>query len=277
MKRNAVTAFSGVILFILVLTILSCGQNSQELHQKALQYQDQGQYGKAEKNLTQALKKSPQNHVYWKDLGNVYMIGYGDLDKALDCYNKALSFQPDYVNAQHNIGVILRKKGKIAQAQEKFLQVIQKKPQFHFSYVELANTYLAQKKYTLAFESALRASQLEPEYSQSWYQLAHIVWKYGSHLQTKTKAPQKLAWQYILKALAFDPNYGQAMYLAAQIAESGNDRKNALSYYKQYLDYIQDRINQEKKSRNNDQKNDQLKELLDTKNNIQNKIGFLKK
>ncbi|MFQ5795034.1 MAG: tetratricopeptide repeat protein [Candidatus Bipolaricaulia bacterium] len=53
-------------------------------------------------------------HIYYQ-LGNIY-YDVGDLDRAEYAYKRAITTDPDHVNAHHNLGVIYRQQGRIAES-----------------------------------------------------------------------------------------------------------------------------------------------------------------
>ena len=52
----------------------------------------------------------------------------GKVDEALECYTKALSFQPDYATALYNMGVLLQNQGKHDEAQNSYNKALLIKP-----------------------------------------------------------------------------------------------------------------------------------------------------
>ena len=68
----------------------------------------------------------------------------GKLDDALVAYQKALSFKPDYADAQYNMGNVLKDKGELNEATEAYQKVLSFKP----DYAEAHRNLSTIKKYT---------------------------------------------------------------------------------------------------------------------------------
>ena len=66
-----------------------------------------GQYEAAKKVVTQGVDLNPDFADFYSFLGNLY-YHENELDKAITCYQKALSFQPDLVGALYNLGVMFQ-------------------------------------------------------------------------------------------------------------------------------------------------------------------------
>ena len=57
-------------------------------------------------------------HAY-NNMGNAYKE-IGDFDRAIECYNSAISLKPDYASAHYNLGIVYQKKDDYRTALESY-------------------------------------------------------------------------------------------------------------------------------------------------------------
>ena len=74
-----------------------------------------GEFDTARVEFDQALAIDPKHYRAVTNLGNAALEG-GDLDAAIEYYQKAINLNSDFANAHHNLGVAWRKKGNIAKS-----------------------------------------------------------------------------------------------------------------------------------------------------------------
>ena len=71
------------------------------------------------KNINNPYQKSsfraqiPQIAINYKEQGNEY-LKFNDFDKAIECYNKAISYSSDYADAYFNLGKAYKLKKKLS-------------------------------------------------------------------------------------------------------------------------------------------------------------------
>ncbi|MGB1075676.1 MAG: tetratricopeptide repeat protein [Flavobacteriales bacterium] len=68
-------------------------------------YLENGDYERAENNLKLAAEGDPENEILWFSLGSVY-DNLEKTDEAAVAYQKALDIQPDYFDANYNLGAM---------------------------------------------------------------------------------------------------------------------------------------------------------------------------
>lgn len=216
---------------IATVTGLGCsGATPEELHQQSQSFYQKGRMNKAKALLVKALEKDPENFLYWKDLGNIYLTGHKDLERAERYYRRALKIKPGYPNARHNLALIQKKRGHSQKAKRIFEDIIQKNPKFYFSYIELANLYLMDKKPRKALSLVQKGLEYKPDYVKSLYLKALIL---SEHLNQPDKA-----LMVIQKALQQESFYGPSYFLAATIHKrlgQPDKARQALQSYRQYL------------------------------------------
>jgi tetratricopeptide (TPR) repeat protein/GT2 family glycosyltransferase len=64
-------------------------------HELGLLYYEQGEMAKAQSHLHQAVRFSPTDAAYFKDLGDFFHVVHKDVEQALHMYEKAVALQPN--------------------------------------------------------------------------------------------------------------------------------------------------------------------------------------
>ena len=99
----------------------SSSSNAQDPPQESLRslvnLYRQGEYQQALYNASQLLKQFANSYDLYNILGAANQ-GLGNLEEAIEAYNKALSVNPDYAEAYNNIGSALLQQGKLDEAIE---------------------------------------------------------------------------------------------------------------------------------------------------------------
>ena len=85
--------------------------------------------------------------------------------------------KPDYAEAHSNLGVINRKKGKLEESEENYLQAITSKPDYANAHYNLGNTFKEQGRYSDAIASYKRAIELKPEFEEAKHMHAALSGK----------------------------------------------------------------------------------------------------
>jgi len=107
-------------------------------------------------------------------LGNDYM-SQGQLEEAAAHFQKAIEIVPEYVEARHNLAVVLASQGQVAAAIDQYEQVLQLSPG-HDQALNNLGTLLAKEGLTdKAAEHFRQAIQLRPDDSQAYYNLANVL------------------------------------------------------------------------------------------------------
>ncbi len=117
----------------------------------------------AEKAFKTALRIDPEYSEAYNNLGVVYM-GTGLWDKAIEAFEKALE-NPLYGTPQRaltNLGKCYYRKGEIMKALDAYKKAINRAPDFHVPYYELALCYNALGRYGDASEAITEAINLDP-------------------------------------------------------------------------------------------------------------------
>ena len=137
-----------------------------------------------------------------------------DLEKAGECYRKAIELNPEMMEAHFNLGLLLMEQGKQDEALEAFFRVIQLKPDAINAYLSIAEIYTVRGSFSLAHEQLSRALEKEPKNSDVHREIARLLHKTGQRQE---------ALRHYQEALQLDPANARAhFYLGLLHVETGD-------------------------------------------------------
>jgi tetratricopeptide (TPR) repeat protein len=123
---------------------------------------DRGDYDKAVKYFTEAIRLKPNDASAYTKLGNVY-CEKGDYDQAIANYTKAIGINPDHANKVYNCrGIAYRFKGKYDQAIADFTEAIRIDPDNAAVYKNRGDVYCDRGGYDRAAADFTEAIRLKP-------------------------------------------------------------------------------------------------------------------
>lgn len=70
---------------------------------------------KAKEHFNEAVRRDPRHYRAITNLGNLALEA-GDIDTAIEVYERALKLNDDFANAHHNLGVAYRRKGQVSKS-----------------------------------------------------------------------------------------------------------------------------------------------------------------
>ena len=110
----------------------------------------------------QLLQQQPDNPRLWNSLGSAY-FQLDSVDKAADCYRKAVAFDPDHPEYQNNLGLTYAANGDKAPAEACYRRSIELDPE----HAEAHRNLVAMKKFTTLDADAERIQTLwqQPHHS----------------------------------------------------------------------------------------------------------------
>ena len=97
--------------------------------------------------------------VPWSNIAFVH-LQRGEPDKAITALNKALKWDPNFVQAQNALATAYYMKNNIKACEEQCLSIIKKEPAFAPAWNNLALAYFDQGEYAKAKEAADKAQEL---------------------------------------------------------------------------------------------------------------------
>jgi tetratricopeptide (TPR) repeat protein len=107
------------------------------------------------------------------------LIDQGKPDEALDCCRRALELRPDYAEAHHSLGNVLRDQGKLEEAVACYRRALELNPDFAGAHNNLGNAFKDQGKLEEALACYRRAVQLKPDYAEAHYNLGNALEEIG--------------------------------------------------------------------------------------------------
>ncbi len=163
----------------------------------------------------------------WNNLGNRFKE-IGQLDRAIDSYNKALEFDPDYRYACFNLGLIYTEKGEIEKAIEAYERAVEIDPKYHLVFYNLAFIYRGRDELDRAINSFKRVLEINPEHFYSWFNLGEVYDEMGELDQ---------AIDSYKKALEIKPNYHFALHNLGIAYKKKGELEKAIEVIKHSLEF----------------------------------------
>ena len=166
-----------------LVNLYTHGQHQQALNH-ASQLQQQFPYSINLYNITGAINKQ-----------------LGKLDEAIAAYTKALSINPNYVEAYYNMGVTLRQQGKLDEAIEAYAKALSINPNYAGACYNMGNALKDQGRLDGAIEAYAKVLAIKPDYADAYNNM-------GNALRDQGKLEKAL--DAYNKALSIKPNYAEA-------------------------------------------------------------------
>ena len=226
---------------------------------KALVLIKKRDYRTAESLLFAAAKHGGDRHRVYFNLGRLYRITKQD-NKSIDAYREALKANPRHLKSAVNLGVMLSKRDRLAEAEAAFRSAVALDPSLGPSHLNLAMTLRKQKKWQEAAASYRTVVALDPANESAWLNLGFTLSKLGNAEEAvavfrellemnpaHVKARYNLAFLYrklgrtdqseseLRQVLKLDPSHLQSHITLAKIALEQGRRSEAQSLLLQAL------------------------------------------
>ena len=167
----------------------------------------------------QALRADTNNALAHNNLG-VALRKQGRIGDAIAHYDTALRLKPDYPAAHHNLGLALMRVGQIDEAVAHFRQALNLKPDFGIAHKSLQTALAARRAMTEKIAEIQAALERTPENHELHYQLGNLYDRTGDRAK---------AIDHYHTAVKIRPDFSQALNnLAIGYAVNG-DYDKALS------------------------------------------------
>ena len=130
-------------------------------------------YDDCVKEVKSKLKKFP-NSLH---LLNYQAMAYSALKKdreALISYKKILKKDPSLAGPHYNMGIILKRNGRIEEAVNSYKKAISLKPDYVQAYNNLGVLYKEEEQYESAIKMFSRAKEIQPDHQNSYYNIAQV-------------------------------------------------------------------------------------------------------
>ena len=189
-------------------------------------FEQKGELESAIEYYEKALKLKPDYGEVYYNLGNVF-LQQGKLEAAIDSYKQALKIQPDYPQSHNNLGHVFQLQGTLEAAIESYQQALKIQPENAQIHCNLGNVFQLQGKLESAIESYQQAVKIQPNYAEVHEQLGNIF-----HQQGKSEA----AIDSYQQALKIQPDSITAYTnLGTTFSEQGN-LETAIENYSKALE-----------------------------------------
>lgn len=126
-----------------------------------------GQLAKTEQACRELLQTHPRTLIVINVLGAA-LQGQGRLQEAVESYEKAIEFKPDFAEAYSNRGNALRGLGQLNEAVESYEKAIEIKPDFAEAYGNRGNALRDLGQLKEAVDSYERAIGFRPDYAEAY-------------------------------------------------------------------------------------------------------------
>ncbi|MGB3637839.1 MAG: tetratricopeptide repeat protein [Rivularia sp. (in: cyanobacteria)] len=136
--------------------------NIKSLLQIAVQKHNLGQLEAAIEYYQKILKLKPDYAEVYSNLG-VLLKQQGNLSAAVDSFQKALKIKPDLVEAYCNLGSVLKKQGNLSAAIDAFQQALKIKPDLVEAYFSLGVALKEQGNLSAAIDAFQQALKIKPD------------------------------------------------------------------------------------------------------------------
>ena len=128
-------------------------------------YRRKGQYDRAIKDYTEAIRLRPDNAFAFRLRGDAYSLN-SQHDQAIKDYTEAIRLKPDDAFAFNNRGSAYRQKGQYDRAIKDYTEVIRLKPDDAWAYKNRGNVYLRKADHDAAMRDYKQAISLKPDHAR---------------------------------------------------------------------------------------------------------------
>ena len=182
-----------------------------------------GQLDQAVQAFEKMISINPNEASSYYNLGNV-LQEQGKLKKAIEAYNKAIALKSDYAEAYNNIGLALQKLGKLDEAIDVYNKAIALKSDNTVAYNNIGNVLKEQGKLEGAIRAYNKAIALKSDYAEALNNMGVAL---------KEQGKLKKAIEAYNKAIAIKSDYAEAYYnIGLALQEQGKLKKAIEAYNK---------------------------------------------
>lgn len=166
-------------------------------------------YGNDETLWTDELAKNPNCWAAYKDLGVVF-VQKGQVDKAMDLFQKALEINPTEAATYYDLGLAFAKKGQVDDAIAQYQKALKITPDLANAHADLGLALVQKGQLDDAIAEYRKALEINPDFVN-----AHV--NLGSALSKKGQMDEAIA------------QFQKALEINSNIAEIHNNLGNAFS------------------------------------------------
>ncbi len=154
------------------------------------------------------------------------LLAEGKLDDAVARYQRALALKPDFFEAHNNLGNALKEQGKLDEAVARYQRALALKPDFAEAHNNLGNALKGQGKLNEAVACYQRALALKPNFVEAHYNLANAYKEQGKLDEATTRYQQ---------ALSLKPDYAEAHNNLGSVLQEQGKAEEAVAHLRRAL------------------------------------------
>ena len=155
-------------------------KDNKNLFQKALNFQQAGNFADAEIIYNEILETEPENIDSLFSLGTL-KLQQGKLEEARLILEKATTLKPDHANAYNNLGTVFKEQFKPDDAVKSYKKSITLRPDYAMAHCNLGNLLKDLGRFEESEESCRHAISYQHDYSDAHNNLASTLQKQGRH------------------------------------------------------------------------------------------------
>ena len=194
-------------------TKLDTSPPPQETIDLLINLYNQGQLAEVEKQAKALLQQYPEAFIVWNIIG-LTAAQTGNLDQAIEAFQKALFLNPTDADTHFNMGNALKDQGKLDQAIRAYSISISLNPETAAPYFNIGNILKDQNRLEEAVLAYSKALIIKPESAEGYNNLGNVLKDQGK-LAEATKA--------YTKAISLKPEYAAAHRNLSIITEYQDD------------------------------------------------------
>ncbi|AXE61830.1 tetratricopeptide repeat protein [Candidatus Thioglobus sp. NP1] len=185
-------------------------------------YQGLGQLDTAVENYQKAIAINPSFYKAHYNLGGLFHE-LGMLDASIESFEKALSIKPDYAEANNNIGNVFKELGHFDNAIKSFEKAIEIKPSYFEAHFSLGEIFQDLNNITSAIRHYEVVLLIKPDFAELHNNLAVLYLRIDDI---------DSALKHLKEAVRISPEFAEAFYNLGHAYKELNQSDKSLDCYK---------------------------------------------
>jgi tetratricopeptide (TPR) repeat protein len=198
-------------------TVQGPSAEAAALYRSGVADNDQGDFGKAIADLTEAIRLAPRFAEAYQERGIAYM-GEHDWENAVVDFSAAIGMNRKYAKAYNNRGIAYSKLDKLGEAIADYTEAIRLEPNQAMAYINRGIAYRSQGEREKAIADYTEAIRLDPGRADTYYLRARAQLEDGA---------ADAAIADCTEAIRLDPKHAGAYGVRASAYEATGDLQSA--------------------------------------------------
>ncbi len=212
LDANHPLAGKDLIFEIELLDIINVGPSAESYYILGSFLQEKGIFDEAIQCYQKAIAVNPNFIDAHFNLGVAYQQ-LGQHDKAVAPYQKAIDLNPENPKAHLNLGIAFKEQGLYDEASEAFKNALRIKPDYAMAYYNLGNVYLAKGQYNDAMDYYKKTISIDQEYAEAHWNIALLNLLFGNFKE----GWQRYEWRWKLGDLAVKRTFDKPQWDGSDI------------------------------------------------------------